>query len=88
MGERARDGELVRVGARVSVGPVALLAIERVVVEADHGAAGAWLAATKAPLAVIIRDAGGVRAVGIDSAVTLQALRARVPGLDAALAEL
>jgi hypothetical protein len=87
--ERASHTETVRAGVPLRVGPVTLLPIERVVVHADKGALGAWFTAAKEPYALVVRDAGGVRALDVcATAVSLEALRERLPGLDAVLASL
>jgi hypothetical protein len=87
MPENGRCDETFRAGAPVTLGPVGLLPIERVVLSAGLCAGLAWVAALKQPVALIVRDAGGIRALGIgDGPVALDALREKVPGLDAALA--
>jgi hypothetical protein len=61
--------------------------VGRLLLEGAHGRAHAWLSARMDPLAVIVRDAGGVRVIAIDAAAALSidALRERLPELDAAL---
>jgi hypothetical protein len=87
MPERTRHTETVRAGAPLRVGAVTLLPIERVVVHAHVGALGAWFTAAKEPHALIVRDAGGIRALAVGAtAVSLDALREEIPGLDAVLA--
>jgi hypothetical protein len=79
--------ETWRVGAPLSVGPVTLLPIERVVVRSHRGDARLWISAAKEPFALVVRDAGGIRVIGTDVlAVTLEQLRESIPGLDALLA--
>jgi len=68
---------------------VTLLPIERVVVHSDMGALGAWFTAAKEPYALIVRDAGGIWALDTGAmAVSLEALREGIPGLDAVLASM
>jgi hypothetical protein len=89
MPERASHTETVRAGTPLRVGSVTLLPIERVVVHSDMGALGAWLTAAKEPYALVARDAGGIRALDIGAtAVSLEALREGIPGLDAVLASM
>ncbi len=87
MAERERRSELVRAGPPVRVGSVTFLAVERVQVRSIGGGAGVWASAVLEPCAIVVRDAGGVRAVGVDGrAVSLERLRELIPGLDAPLA--
>ncbi len=79
--------ETLRAGRPLRVGDVTLLAIERAVVRSGRGALGMWVTAALEPYALVVRDAGGVRAVGVDgAAVSLEQLRGRIPGLDDRLA--
>lgn len=87
MPERASRTATVRAGAPLRVGSTTLLPIERVVVHSGVGALGAWFTAAKEPYALVVRDAGGIRALDIGAAAgSLEALREEVPGLDAVLA--
>ncbi len=71
----------------LTFGSVSLLPIERVVLRADRREARVWYAAVKEPYALIVRDAGGVRAFDRNAeTVPLGALREKLPGLDAVLA--
>jgi hypothetical protein len=89
MPERASHTETVRAGTPLRVGRVTLLPIERVVVRCQVGSLGAWLGATKEPYALVLRDEGGLRVVDASATeVSLEALRERLPGLDAALASM
>lgn len=84
--ERASHTEAFRVGPPVTFGAVTLLPIERIVLHSDRGSARIWFSAAKEPYALIVRDAGGIRAVDMGAvAVSLEALRERVEGLDAVL---
>jgi uncharacterized spore protein YtfJ len=87
MPERARHTERVLAGKPIRVGPVTLLPVERVVVISGIGAPGAWFTAAKEPYALVVRDGGGTRVLGISGTpVSLEAIRERIPGLDAVLA--
>ena len=89
MPERASHTERVRAGTPLRVGSVTLLPIERVVVHSAVGALGAWFTAAQEPYALVVRDAGGIRTLDIGAtAVSLEALRAEIPGLDAVLASM
>jgi hypothetical protein len=89
MPERATRTETVRAGTPLRVGSVTLLPVERVVVRSDVGALGAWFTAAREPYALIVRDAGGIRALDAGgAAVSLETLRDAIPGLDAALASM
>ena len=84
--ERTRPTETVRAGTPVTRGTVMLLPIERVVLHSGRGKTRVWFSATKEPYALIVRDAGGLWAIDTDAAaVSLEALRQRVPGLDTVL---
>lgn len=89
--ERTRHTETVRAGTPVTHGAVMLLPIERVVLHSgrgdDRGSTRVWFSAIKEPYALIVRDAGGLWAIDTDAAaVSLEALRQSVPGLDTVLA--
>lgn len=88
--ERTRHTETVRVGAPVIRGVVTLLPIERVVLHSGRGSGRGhtrlWFSASKEPYALVVRDAGGLWAIDTDAVlVSLEGLRACVPGLAAAL---
>ncbi len=85
--ERARDTEAVRAGTPITVGPITLLPIERVVLNTNRDHRRVWISAHKQPYALIVCDAGGIRAIDRDGvAVSLEALHEKVPGLDTVLA--
>ena len=89
MREHTSHAETVRAGTPLRVGSVTLLPIERVVVHSDVGALGAWFTAAKEPYALVVRDAGGLRALDMGTTpVSLEALRDGIQGLDAVLASL
>jgi hypothetical protein len=86
MPERTTHVETLRAGKPVSVGATTLLPIERVVLHSDRGNARVWFSAAKEPYAVVVRDAGGIRAVDTGALeVSLDELRERIPGFDALL---
>lgn len=86
MPKRSTCSQALRAGLPVTIGPVTLLPIERVVLSADRGNSGIWFSAAKELYALIVRDAEGVRVVASDATtVSLDALREKVPELDAAL---
>lgn len=86
-GEHARQTEVLRAAAPLTLGRLTLLPIERVVHHLHWGDAGGWFSASKEPYALVVRDEAGLRVVGIGAApVSLEALRERVMGLDGALA--
>lgn len=85
--ERTHHTETVRAGTPVTHGAVMLLPIERVVLHSGRGNTRLWFSAIKEPYALIVRDAGGLWAIDTDAAaVSLEALRESVPGLDNVLA--
>jgi uncharacterized spore protein YtfJ len=87
MPERTGHTERVLAGKPIRVGAVTLLPVERVVVLSGTGAYGAWFTAAKEPYALVVRDADGTRVLDIgDTPVSLEAIRERIPGLDAVLA--
>lgn len=87
--ERSVCVEHLRAGSPLTAGSITLLPIERVLLHAGRGDAYLWCAADKQPLALIVRDAGGMRVVAAGTeVVSLDALRERVPGLDRVLATL
>ncbi len=85
MPERSRT-ESLRAGRPVRVGAVVMVAIERVVVRADRAGLGIWVTAAVEPHAIVVRDPDGARAVEVDgAALSVDALRESVPGLDGLL---
>jgi len=86
MPERPSRTETWRAGSLLKVGPMALLPIERVVINVNRGKARAWFTVAKEPFALVVRDSGGVRAVATTaSAVSLDELRQRIPELETLL---
>ena len=86
MCDRDACGGTLRAGTPVRVAGISLLPIEHIVIHSNSGATGAWFSIAKQPYALIVRDAGGIRTVDVDAAVSLQQLRDSIPGLDALLA--
>lgn len=63
--------------------------IERVRVHVVNAGTGVWGSGTVEPYALVVRDANGTRAVGIDAAsVSLERLKEEVPALAEVLASL
>lgn len=76
----------LRPGASLRIGGASVLAIERVAVRSSHGEAWGWISAVVEPVAVVVRDPLGTRAIGMDGApMELGTLVERVPGLAAIL---
>lgn len=87
MPERNTHTETWRAGSPVTVGRVTLLPIERIVLHSDLRSTRIWISAAKEPYALVIRDAGGMRAFDTDAvAVSLDRLREKIPELDTLLA--
>ena len=89
MPERKTRTESWRAGTPFRVGLVTLLPIERVVMHADMGNTRVWFSVAKEPYALVVRDAGGIRAVDTGAAtVSLEELREKIAGFDALLASM
>ncbi|MDH5538461.1 MAG: hypothetical protein OEY03_03555 [Rhizobacter sp.] len=85
MPERATHA--LRVGPPVTVGRVTVIPIERIVLNSDQCDSRLWFSATKQPFAIVVHDAGGLRCIDTGTGtVSLEELRATVPGLDTVLA--
>ena len=81
--------ETLRAGEPLRVGNVTIVPIERAGIESDSGVTGSWISAFKEPFAVVVCDAGGVRALAADSSeMPLDALIRETPNLGAILSEL
>ncbi len=79
----------VRVGEPVIAGPATVLPLVGVVLQWRRAGAFWHCTATQAPHALVVRDRQGLQAFDPAGApLALTALRAQVPGLDAALAAL
>ena len=89
MAEGGIRSETYRAGTSIRLGSITLLPVERSVMHVARTGPGLWCWCDKAPHALLVRDAGGVRAVGSDAApVDVARLRALLPDLDALLAAL
>lgn len=86
MAETHRAAEALRAGRPLVVGAAYVLPIERIVrhAHAGPGHARCWLAMQ--PHAVVVLDASGLYAFGVDAAaIDIDELRRAVPGLEDAL---
>lgn len=89
MPERDTRTEILRAGTPFAVGAVTLLPIERVVTHAQQGKTGAWFSLVREPCALVVRDAGGIRALDTAAAaVSVAQLREKIPELDVLLASM
>ena len=87
MREQHASRETWRLGARRVVGATALQPVERVLRRDHRGDGHAWCSFTLEPYALLIRDAAGWRAIGVDARpIPLATLRAKLDGLDSLLA--
>ncbi len=87
MPERSEQTEVLRAGTTVPVGAITLLPIERVVLYARCDDRSWWFAAVKEPYALVLRDAGGIRAFDVRAAaIPIETLRTRMSQFDAVLA--
>ena len=81
------NSETLQAGVPVTVGALVLVPIERVVRHVDSGELGLWFSFEKEPYALVVRDANGTRAINVeDVAVSIEELRAKIPGFDDLLA--
>ncbi len=82
MGDPGRRVEL-RAATPIRVGDVTVLPVERVVLRSARGRGAVWVAAEVEPCGLVVRDAGGLRAVALDGTpLALGDLRARVPAVE------
>ena len=78
--------ERLRASSPLRLGDATLIAVERVHRSADHGASWAWVSGAISPVALVVRDARGVRVLDVGGgALTLEELRREVPELDGLL---
>lgn len=83
MAERERSSAALRAGPATRVGAVTLLPIERVVLRCGCGAGAVWACAAIEPYALVVREAGVTRVVGVGGpAPPLEGLPG-IAGLDA-----
>lgn len=81
--------DTLRATGPLRVGDVALVLIERSEMRSGAGDAGCWMSAVKEPMAVVVSDSGGTRALAMDaSEIALDDLVKETPNLDAILAGL
>lgn len=79
----------LRAACPLRVGEVTLVVVERTGIWSDRGDAGCWMSAIKLPVAVVVWDAGGVRALATDSSdIALDDLIEETPNLGTILSEL
>jgi len=89
MRERNARMETLRTGKPLTIGSVTLLPIERTVTHAERLRAHWWFVVEKEPHALVVRDAGGVRAIAVAAVqVSVERLLEEVPDLDTALASM
>jgi len=78
--------EELRASNPLAVADIALVLIERSRIQSDIGSMGCWLTGLKEPFAIVVCDAAGTRAFGIDSEeVAVDGLIQKVPNLCAIL---
>ena len=86
MAAQTDDGQAWRIGQPIAVGSLTLWAIARHTTHVCHPQAACWCAMRREPMAVLVRDGTGLRAIGIDGQpLALDALRERVTDLDHAI---
>lgn len=80
---------MLRAGDPVKVGDVTLIPIERTAIRLDPVEHWGWIGAFKAPVAVVVHDADGIRAMAADSSeIELDTLVKETPNLSALLTKL
>ena len=85
--ECSTHADTLRAGPLLRFGNLVMLPIERVVLNSYRDGTHAWISAVLEPHAMIVREAGGTRAIGTGAVATsLEDLQERVPGLDGLLA--
>lgn len=81
--------EELRAGNPLTIADVTLVPIERSAIQSDIGNMGYWLTGFKEPFAVVVCDATGTHAFGIDSAeIAVDMLIQKVPNLCAILSRI
>lgn len=79
----------LRVGNTMVVGDVTLVPIARFSIQSDTDTTERWLWGLKEPFAIIVCDAAGIRAYGIESIeIPVESLIQKIPDLDAVLGPL
>ncbi len=81
--------ETLRAQRPLRVGAVTLVPVMRAAIRSGSGAAGCWITAVAEPVAIVMRDASGTRALAADrSEIALETLIAQTPNLEAILSGL
>jgi hypothetical protein len=71
-----------RLGEPIHFDRISLVPVECISVEPTVAPHGRWISATKEPVAVLVRDDSGIRAIGMDGrALPVSELPGRVEGL-------
>jgi len=79
----------LRAAGPVRVGDVTLVPVERTEILSSTGDAGLWMRAVREPVAIVVCDAGGLRALAMDSSeLALDTLIGKTPNLGEVLATL
>ena len=79
----------LRAAGPLRVGDVTLVPVARAGIRSDSGESGYWLSAFKEAYAVVVCDAGGIRALAVDSSdIALDALIEKTPNLATILSEI
>lgn len=66
----------------IRIGSVTLLPIERVTLRTQATATHALLTASKQPVALVVRDSCGIRAIHFGAELSIEQMRAQIPELD------
>lgn len=79
----------LRAGTPVGTGNITLVPIEHYSIQSDRGDKGCWFSAHKEPVAIIICDGIGVRAVNVHAnEISVDSLIDKIEGLDEVLSSL
>jgi uncharacterized spore protein YtfJ len=79
----------LQMGKRVCVNGTNIIPIEKVYLSNYRLRKGYWLYGSKEPVSIVVCDAHGVRALGIQArGLSLTELISKVPGLEAVLEEI
>ena len=66
----------------IHIADVTLLPIERVKLQSQSTATHAWIAASKEPAALVVRDTDGIRIIDIGTALSIEQIREQIAELD------
>ena len=66
----------------IRFGEVTLLLIERVKLQSQSTATHAWIAASKEPAALVVRNSDGIRTIDIGTALSIEQIREKITELD------